>query len=88
MADLRNVLSEAIRDGNPARLTRTGCVNAVLPVVERFLATSRAEVERLRAAEQRVRDLHPGQDESDLTWCMQCSEPTPCTTRRAVEGVL
>lgn len=48
MADLRNVLSEAIRDGNPARLTRTGCVNAILPVVERFLATSRAEIERLR----------------------------------------
>lgn len=44
------------------------------------------EVKRLRAAEQRVRALHPGQDEPDLIWCMQCSEPTPCTTRRAQDG--
>lgn len=102
MADLRDALDNAIRLGNVGGLTRKGCVTAVLPVVERYLATSRAEVEQLRQVVDSVRYLHrvhrcdgPPEDcpcaddraEAGGDVCAHCTRAWPCTTAAYVRAV-
>lgn len=43
------------------------------------------EVERLRAAVERVRALH-GAEPDDPHWCYECNETMPCPTIYALDG--
>lgn len=56
-------------------------LDALLDAAER-LAEVAAERDALAAAVERVRALHPRDDD----WCPNCGQPHPCDTRRALDG--
>jgi len=71
--------------------------DAELRLLQLVLESTKAEVESLRAAVERVRQLHPGQIMDGEMVCPECSEtsvsvhpwtvePWPCPTVRALDG--